>query len=83
MGGIFSKPKVPDPLEVARANEQARKEAQDKADAEAREAEGRFAASEERSRQRKRRGRSSLIANPSGYLGVLMIFTIQRTYYIR
>lgn len=70
MGGIFSKPKVPDPLEVARANEQARKEAQDRADAEAREAEGRFAASEERGRQRQRRGRSQLIANPSGYLGV-------------
>ena len=67
--GFFSKPKMPDPLEVARANEQARKEAQDSADAEQREADARFAASEERSRQRKRRGRSSLIANPSGYLG--------------
>ncbi len=61
---------MPDPLAVARANEQARKEAQDKADAEAREQEARFAASQERSRQRQRRGRSQLIANPQGYLGV-------------
>ena len=68
--GFFRKPKMPDPLEVARANEQARKEAQDSADAEQREADARFAASEERSRQRKRRGRSQLIANPAGYLGV-------------
>ncbi len=68
--GFFSKPKMPDPLEVARANEQARKEAQESADAEQREADARFAASEERSRQRKRRGRSQLIANPQGYLGV-------------
>jgi len=72
--GFFSKPKMPDPLEVARANEQARKEAQDKADAEAREEQARFAASEERSRQRQRRGRSGLIANPSGYLGVTESF---------
>ena len=68
--GFFSKPKMPDPLEVARANEQARKEAQESADAEQREAAARIAASEERSRQRKRRGRSQLIANPQGYLGV-------------
>ena len=68
--GFMRKPKMPDPLEVARANEQARKEAQDKADAEQREADARFAASEERSRQRKRRGRSQVIANPAGYLGV-------------
>ena len=68
--GFFKKPKMPDPLEVARANEQAREEAQDRADAEQRENEANFAASEERSRQRKRRGRGQLIANPSGYLGV-------------
>lgn len=66
---------MPDPLEVARANEQARKEAQDRADAEAREQEARFAASEERRRQKQRRGRVSLLANPAGYLGVTTDFT--------
>ena len=67
---FFSKPSVPDPLEVARANEQARKEAQDRADAEQREEDARWEAGAERSRQRRRSGRRGMIANPFGYLGV-------------
>ena len=74
MGSVFRKPKGPSAAEIAEANRRAREEADRKAAEERansqREAEARFAASDERKRQLKRSGRKSLIATPSGYLGV-------------
>ena len=71
----FMKPKSgPSASEIAEANRRAREEADRKAAEEKansdREAQARFAASDERKRQLKRTGRSKLIATPSGYLGV-------------
>ena len=73
MGKVFRKPKAPDPVEVARAQQKVQEEivaeqkAKDEASAEA--AQVKFASSEERKRQLKRKGRRTMIATPYGYLG--------------
>tara|TARA_X000001382_G_scaffold23319_2_gene14209 strand:+ start:840 stop:1094 length:255 start_codon:yes stop_codon:yes gene_type:complete len=67
------KPSGPSPEEIARAQEKARREAEEAAKKQAeqaeREAQARFASSEERKRQKKRTGKRKLIATPYGYLG--------------
>lgn len=73
MGSIFKKPKAPDPVEVARKQEQVRQEIiaeQEAAQEEAQEqAMAKFADSSERARQLKRKGKRRMIATPYGYLG--------------
>lgn len=68
-----SRPKPPDPAKVAReqARIQAEIVAEQKAKEEAslQEAQVKFASSEERKRQLKRKGRRTMIATPYGYLG--------------
>jgi septal ring factor EnvC (AmiA/AmiB activator) len=80
MGFLKPKPpKGPSPQEIAEANRKAREEAEARAKEEAanaeREAQARFAASDERQRQLKRTGKRKLIASPYGYLGVQEDFT--------
>ena len=74
MGSIFRPKPGPSAAEIAAANRRAREEADRKAAEERansqREAEARFAGSDERKRQLKRTGKRKLIATPSGYLGV-------------
>ena len=75
----FLKPKMPpqpDPLEVARANEQARKEAEDTRLSEEREERARLAAEETRRRGRQRASRNSL--RSTGALGVEDPFNFER-----
>lgn len=73
MGSVFRKPKGPSPEEIARANQKARaeadKRAQEAAEAAESQAAANFAASDERKRQLKRKGKRNMIANPYGYLG--------------
>jgi len=73
MGKVFRKPKGPSPEEIARANLKAQQEAERiaaaQAEADKQEAQARFAASDERKRQLKRKGRRTMIATPYGYLG--------------
>ena len=76
----FMKPKRgPSASEIAEANRRAQEEAEARANEEAanaeREAQARFAASDERQRQLKRTGKRKMIASPYGYLGVQEDFT--------
>ena len=76
----FMKPKRgPSAQEIAEANRRAQEEAERRAEEQAanaeREAQARFAASDERQRQLKRTGKRKLIASPYGYLGVMEDFT--------
>jgi membrane protein involved in colicin uptake len=79
MGSVFKPKRGPSAAEIAEANRKAREEADRKAAEERansdREAEARFAASDERQRQLNRTGKRRLIATPSGYLGVEEQFT--------